>query len=162
MPAHSLPSAPTPFIGREAELAEIAHLLAMPECRLLTLLGPGGIGKSRLSLRAGEELAARAGFVEDIYFFSLAAVQTAGSLLTNLLNGLGVVASARSQPQEDLFNYLRQRRCLLILDNFEQLVGSASLLVEMLAAAPGLRLLQPEPERGPETEPEPPGEGDPA
>jgi DNA-binding SARP family transcriptional activator len=143
---HHFPAQFTPFIGRQQELQQIEELFLDPECRLLTLLGPGGIGKSRLSLRAGERLAARAGFVDDIYFFSLAAAQTAESLLTNLLNGLGVdglglVASARSQPQESLFNYLRRRRCLLILDNFEQLLGSAPLLAEMLAAAPGLRLL---------------------
>ncbi len=138
---HHFPVQFTPFIGRQQELQQIEELFLDPECRLLTLLGLGGIGKSRLSLHAGERLAARAGFVDDIYFFSLTAVQTAESLLTTLLNGLGIVAAARSQPQESLFNFLRGRRCLLILDNFEQLVGSASLLAEMLATAPGLRLL---------------------
>lgn len=138
---HHFPVQFTPFFGRRQESEQIEESFLDPECRLLTLLGPGGIGKSRLSLRAGERLAARAGFVDDVYFISLAAAQSTESLLTNILSGLGVTAAARSRPQESLFNYLRPRRCLLILDNFEQLVESASLLSEMLAAAPGLRLL---------------------
>lgn len=138
---HHFPVQFTPFIGRQQELAQIEELFLDPGCRLLTLIGPGGIGKSRLSLRVGEQLATKTGFADDIYFLPLAAAQTAEALLTSLLNALNVTPSARSTPQDSLLNHLRDRRCLLILDNFEQLVEHAPLLVEMLAAAPGLRLL---------------------
>lgn len=138
---HHFPAQFTPFIGRRRELQQIEELFLDPDCRLVTLVGPGGIGKSRLSLRAGEQLAARAGFVEAITFVPLAAARSAESLLTNLLNGLGVTTAARATPYESLVNYLRRHRCLLILDNFEQLVDSAPLLGDLLAAAPGLRLL---------------------
>ena len=138
---HHFPTQFTPFIGRERELQQIEELFLDPDCRLVTLVGPGGIGKSRLSIRAAEQLAARAGLAEAIYFFPLAGAQTGESLLTNLLDGLGITPAARSAPAASLANSLRGRRCLLVLDNFEQLVGSAPLLAELLAAAPGARLL---------------------
>lgn len=138
---HHFPAQFTPFIGRRRELQQIEELFLDPDCRLVTLVGPGGIGKSRLSLRTGEQLAARAGFVEAIYFVPLASVRSAEALLTSLLNSLGVATAVRAAPLESLMDYLRDRRCLLILDNFEQLVDSAPLLSDLLTAAPGLRLL---------------------
>jgi DNA-binding SARP family transcriptional activator/predicted ATPase len=138
---HHFPAQFTPFIGREQELRQIEEMFLDPDCRLLTLVGPGGIGKSRLSLRAGELLAAKSGLADDIYFFPLAAATTAEALLTNLLHGLGATAAVGSAPQESLLDYLRGRRCLLILDNFEQLLENGPLLTAMLTAAPGLRLL---------------------
>lgn len=137
----------TPFVGREHELQQIEEQFLDPTCRLLTLVGPGGIGKTRLSLRAAERLAGKGLFPDGITFMPLAAVQTKESLLSALLNGLNVTLSARREPREELFNHLRGRQCLLVLDNFEQLLqeraqtGAAGLLAELLGAAPGLRLL---------------------
>ncbi len=138
---HNFPAQFTPFVAREQELAQIEEMFLDPDCRLLTLVGPGGMGKTRLSVRAAERLATRGGFADGIYFISLAAVTTEEALLTALLNGLGVRPGERSGPQASLLDYVRGRRCLLVLDNFEQLTGSAPLLNELLAAAPGLRLL---------------------
>jgi predicted ATPase len=138
---HHFPAQFTPFVGREQELQQIEEWFLDPDSRLLTVVGPGGIGKTRLVIRAGEQIGAKGGVADGIYFFPLATVRTAESLLTGLLNGLGVVSYVRSTSSESLLNYLRDRQCLLVLDNFEQLVESVSLLGEMLAAAPGLQLL---------------------
>lgn len=137
----------TPFVSRERELQEIEEQFLDPACRLLTLVGPGGIGKTRLSQRAAERLAGKGLFPDGITFMPLATVQTKESLLSAMLNGLGVTPGVRREPREELFNYLRGRRCLLVLDNFEQLVegstqpGGAGLLADLLDAAPGVRLL---------------------
>ena len=77
MPIHSLPAQITPFIGREDELAEIADLLAAPTCRLLTLTGPGGIGKTRLALEAARASEVGAAFTNGVYFVPLQPVSTA-------------------------------------------------------------------------------------
>jgi DNA-binding SARP family transcriptional activator/predicted ATPase len=138
---HNFPAQFTPFVGREKELGTIEEWFLDGESRLLTLVGPGGIGKTRLTLRAGERLAQKGDFRDGIFFFPLASVRTSESLLTSLLNGLGASASLRSSPRENLLNYLGDRRCLLILDNFDQLVESSSLLGEILAAAPGVRMM---------------------
>ncbi|NUM44640.1 MAG: tetratricopeptide repeat protein [Anaerolineales bacterium] len=138
---HHFPVQFTPFVGRERELHQIEAWFLDPDSRLLTLVGPGGVGKTRLAIHAGEHLATKGGLADGIYFFSLAAIRTPEALLTTLLNGLGAVTSARHTPQASLLNHLRDRQCLLVLDNFEQLSDSAPLLGEMLATAPGLRLL---------------------
>jgi predicted ATPase/DNA-binding SARP family transcriptional activator len=138
---HGFPAQFTPFIGREAELLQIEEKFLDPDCRLLTLIGPGGIGKTRLAIRAGEQLASKALFPDGIYFISLAEVTGGDALLSALARGLGVSLSDRPSSHERVLDFLRERQCLLILDNFEQLLGSASVLVEMLAAAPGLRLM---------------------
>lgn len=141
---HHFPVQFTPFIGRERELQQIQEQFLDPDCRLLTLVGPGGMGKTRLSIRAAELLAGGATgslFTDGIYFLPLAAVRSTELLLTAIITGLGLSLAERSDPQATLINYLRGRHCLLVLDNFEQLVESAPLLAELLAAAPGLRLL---------------------
>ncbi len=138
---HHFPTQFTPFIGREKELLHIRELFLDPNCRLLTLVGPGGMGKSRLSIAVAESLADGGGFSDGIYFFPLAAVHDSDTLVMRLVSGLDVALSARMKPKDHLLDYLRHRHCLLVLDNFEQLVESAPLLADMLAAAPDLRLL---------------------
>ncbi len=146
-PLYHFPMQFTPFVGREQELQQIEELFLDPTCRLLTLVGPGGIGKTRLSQRAAEQLAGKGLFPDGVTFVPLATVQTKDSLLTAILNGLGVTLDARREAREELFNFLRGRQSLLVLDNFEQLVDGptqpdgATLLAELLDAAPGVRLL---------------------
>ncbi len=131
----------TLFVGRERELQQIEELFLDPDCRLLTLVGPSGVGKTRLSSSIAERLATAGVAPDGIYFIRLASVRTAEALLTALLNGLGVTMAERHEAQQSLFNFLRRRQCLLVLDNFEQLVDHAALLGKMLAVAPSLRLL---------------------
>jgi predicted ATPase/DNA-binding SARP family transcriptional activator/Flp pilus assembly protein TadD len=137
-----LPDLPTPFIGREADLSLLSERLSDPECRLLTLLGPGGIGKTRLALEAARE---QLGVTADgVFFVPLVAVRTNELLLPNIADALGLVFTDRNDPQTQLLDYLRNKQLLLVLDNFEHLLsapGSTELLVEILHQAPGVMLL---------------------
>jgi len=139
-----LPTPATPFLGRERELAEIAERLADPHCRLLTLLGPGGIGKTRLALQVG--LGHQPVFADGVAYVSLAGVQTAAdSLPRTLLQMLAVALNAPFRDSEDayaqLLAVLQPLELLLVIDNFEHAVGEAPFLADLLAAAPQCKLL---------------------
>ena len=133
---HNLPIAPTPLLGRAAELANLVPLLAGPDCRLLTLTGPGGVGKTRLAL----ELAWRA--LEDgseVRFVELASVSEPGGVLAEIAQTLNLPEGG--EPLATLKETVRDRRLLLLLDNFEQVVAAAPRVAEMLAACSGLKVL---------------------
>lgn len=153
-PLHNLPRQLTPLVGREAELAQIADLLARPDCRLLTLAGPGGIGKTRLGLAAVE--AQMEAFRHGIRFVSLEGVtptrknEAAELLVSHIANALDYTFSAQQPPRDLLLNHLAGKEMLLLLDNFEQLLvperetrseGGAGLLVDILRRAPEVKLL---------------------
>lgn len=136
---HNLPGQPTPFVGRTAELAELVRLLADPDCRLLTIVGPGGMGKTRLALEAA---AARLdAFLEGIYWVPLAAVDSINILPSAIVEALRAAYPGSPNPQMQLLDVLREKELLLVLDNFEHLLAGAPLLVEILQACPGVKLL---------------------
>lgn len=141
-----LPVYPSAFVGRESELLEIADLLSKPECRLVTLLGTGGSGKTRLAVEVGRRYADR--YEHGVGFVSLAAIREVESILpaigralnlTYRLPGGEEVPSTDSQAQ--LFNYLREKSILLITDNWEHLLEGCPVLSELLEVAPGLKIL---------------------
>jgi predicted ATPase/class 3 adenylate cyclase len=136
---HNLPSQPTPFIGRSAELAEISALLGDPACRLLTLLGPGGIGKTRLALQAAAGLVEA--FPHGVYFVSLAPLSASDQIIPAIAAALKLNFYAREAPATQLFNYLGEKTLLLVLDNFEHLIDSAGLVAEILSTAPQVKAL---------------------
>ncbi|HEX6383212.1 MAG TPA: tetratricopeptide repeat protein, partial [Anaerolineae bacterium] len=143
---HNLPAQSTPFIGREEELAGIVNKLTESDTRLLTLIGPGGIGKTRLSIQAAAELAARHShhFPHGVYFVPLAPLTEPEAIVPALAKALDISLYAeRAEPRQQLLNYLRPQKVLLLLDNFEHLLEPASiaLLNDILATAPGVRLL---------------------
>jgi predicted ATPase/DNA-binding SARP family transcriptional activator len=143
---HGLPNYPTPFIGREKELEEITRLLQEPAYRLLTLLGPGGSGKTRLALQAAAYFSESTSqlFQDGIYFISLAPLTDPGMLVGALFEGLKITGQVRgANARERLLSYLQGHRILLILDNFEHLLGeeSVALISDMSVAAPQCRLL---------------------
>lgn len=139
-PTHNFPQHLTPFVGRRDELRTLAELIQNPACRLLTLVGPGGIGKTRLATEAG--LAALPHFADGARFVALDEVYTSSLLVSTLINTLGISLPNHGDPQAQLATYLSTRSLLLVLDNFEQLVETSSLLIsELLAQAPGLKLL---------------------
>ncbi len=148
-PFDRLPPTGTPFIGREAELAALTALLASPDARLLTILGPGGMGKTRLALaaaRAEQERLPRA-FGDGVVFVDLAPVASPDLIVSAIAAALDLdLAERRGDSRslgQKLVDFLRPRRLLLILDNFEHLLpaGSAPLIPAMLGAAPGLKVL---------------------
>lgn len=134
-----LPVYATPFFGREAELAAIGRLLDDPACRLIVLVGMGGIGKTRLAVQAAN--ASRARFPDGVAFVALAESRTAGDLSTALADALKVPARAGAAPEQALRSYLRARRMLLVLDNAESLGGQTEPLGALLRQAPELRLI---------------------
>lgn len=138
-PPCNLPIQLTPFIGRTAELAQIAERLNHPDCRLLTLVGPGGVGKTRLALQAaGEE---RGAFRDGIYFVSLAAAHAGEPLGAVLAQALGVNPRPGEDLNAQLVNYLKGKEVLLVLDNLERLGAGGELIVDLLQRTADVRLL---------------------
>jgi predicted ATPase/DNA-binding SARP family transcriptional activator len=118
---HNLPKQPVPLVGRERELAEISACLSDPDCRLLTLVGPGGSGKTRLAVEA----AARHldAFEDGVFSVSLAGLQSAASLVPAIAQAIGLSSFSQHDPREQLLAYLSRRQMLLVLDNFEHLLA---------------------------------------
>jgi predicted ATPase/DNA-binding CsgD family transcriptional regulator len=142
----TLPTAATQFVGRLDELRAVTQRLQNPDCRLLTLTGPSGIGKTRLALQVAQELTSqRPGFLpQGVFFVPLENCATPGDLDVFLAQALQIEFLEHGErAREQLFGYLRRKRLLLLLDNFEHLAGpeSATLLDELLSGAPGLKLL---------------------
>jgi predicted ATPase/Tfp pilus assembly protein PilF len=134
-----LPTPATPFIGRDDELRELCWLLTEPTSRLVTVTGPGGVGKTRLALEAAHMVAAK--FRDGVVYRALSSLATADLLLPALAESLGVPLSRRDDPLAELQSFLSGRELLLVLDNFEHLTEGAALLATLLDHAPDVRIL---------------------
>ncbi len=142
----ALPRPGTAFVGREQEMEEIQRLLADPDCRLLTLVGPGGIGKTRLAIQSAQGQAAA--FAGGSSYVSLAPVTAPELVVPTIAAALSVKFKRATterdpelSPTAQLCDYLREKELLLVLDNFEHLIAAAGTVSELLAAAPGLKVL---------------------
>lgn len=133
---------PTSFIGRENDLAEIAARLDDSACRLLTLIGPGGIGKTRMALQASWQLTEKlVRYPDGVFFVPLSGVQSPEFLVSTIVTALHFPLSGPIDPKAQLLNYLREKHMLLVLDNFEQLVEGKDLLHDILAHTRAVKLL---------------------
>lgn len=136
---NNLPAQPTPLVGREKELDEVLALLRSPVVRLLTLTGPGGTGKTRLGLQAAAELTDE--FEDGVFFVALAAVANPTLVAPTITRTLGLTESSNQPPEAILKGYLRDRQTLLVLDNLEQILASATLVDALLSSASDLKVL---------------------
>ena len=136
---NNLPAQPTALIGREVELGEVIKRLSSEGVRLLTLTGPGGIGKTRLALQAAAELIDR--FEDGVYFVDLAPIRDAEAVPSAIAQTLGLRGTSDRPLFDELKGQLRARQMLLLLDNFEQVTAAASQVVELLRDCPQLKLL---------------------
>lgn len=142
MGAHWRPPLPPPstaVIGRDLELAQIAQRLSDPTCRLLTVIGAGGIGKTQLALRAAADHAAE--FPDGVAWVPLVAAGSGEEMLTAIAAGLGLTPVAPHGPRTQVLDYLREKRLLLLLDNLEHLREAPALIHAILAAAPRVVVL---------------------
>lgn len=138
-PPHNLPAHLVPFIGRQVELARITEKLNRPDCRLLTLVGPGGVGKTRLALQVAWE--ERGTFRDGVYFIPLTDVGSPEALTAAIAQAVGLNFRPGGVPQDQLSDYLRKKEVLLLLDNLEHLSSGGELLVALLRRAANMRIL---------------------
>jgi predicted ATPase/class 3 adenylate cyclase len=136
---HNLPMQLTPLVGRDEAVRQVAGLLTRPDVRLVTLTGPGGIGKTRLALQVAAELVDR--FADGVYLVSLGAIADPDLVIGAIAQTLGVRELGSAGREENLKTYLAGKTVLLVLDNVEQVIGAAPRVLELLMTCPGVNVL---------------------
>jgi non-specific serine/threonine protein kinase len=135
----SLPDRPTPFIGREAQLAEVVALFRQPGHHLVTLTGPGGVGKTRLALQAARALVDY--YRDGVFFVDLTPISVPDLVAGRIARTLGLKEGPARSPVDSIVDHLVNRRCLLLLDNFEQVVAAAPAVGKLMSTLPELDIL---------------------
>lgn len=136
---NNLPIAALSFVGRQAEAEKVIQQLNNPQCSLLTLTGGGGIGKTRLAIECAHRLSPS--YTDGVFLVQLAGLSSVELLPTSIANTLNLSLQGYQSPQEQLLSYLAEKQMLLLLDNFEHLLGGIGLITDLLEAAPSIKLL---------------------
>jgi predicted ATPase/DNA-binding XRE family transcriptional regulator len=134
-----IPVPATPLVGRETELAALRRMLSDPQCRLITLGGPGGSGKTRLAIEAAHHPGTA--FLHGVVFVALAGVNSTDPIAPAIANALGFKFEGLGDLDNQLLNYLRERQVLLILDNLEHLLDGVRIISEIMEYAPRVKVL---------------------
>lgn len=137
---HNLPAETTPFIGRKREIDTVTNLLEQPKHRLLTILAPGGMGKSRLAMQIGRIHPDR--FADGIYFVALQSLSASEQIVVTIGESIGFVfVPGERSPEQQLLDFLKNKEMLLILDNFEHLLAGTTYVTDILRTAPQIKIL---------------------
>ncbi|MBI3958192.1 MAG: AAA family ATPase [Chloroflexi bacterium] len=143
IPSRRPPALPTyahPFVGRRDELATLTDWLADPTCRAVTILGAGGMGKTRLALALAEQLSPR--YRDGVYFIPLAATERVEEIVPAIAHAVGFLFQNDRRPaQTQLADFLRDRELLLVLDNWEHLLAASPMLGELAQTCPGVQMI---------------------
>lgn len=139
LPAHNLPFQVLPLIGREREQGELAAVLDDPHTRLVTILGPGGMGKTRLALEVAQ--AQLRHFTDGVFLVSLAPLSSPEFIVSTISDAIGFVSYQGADPQQQLLEYVREKQMLLVLDNFEHLLAGVGVIRDIQAHAPAVKAL---------------------
>ena len=130
---------PTRFVGRETELSETNLLLKNADCRLLTMVGVGGIGKTRLAIQLAK--VQQQTFVDGVWFVNLQPLQSGEQIISVVMDAVGIVPSGHDTPENQLLQYLQEKKILLLLDNFEHVLDGVGILTQIIQHAPEIKLL---------------------
>jgi DNA-binding SARP family transcriptional activator/predicted ATPase/Tfp pilus assembly protein PilF len=136
---HNLPADLTPFLGRKAELEQLNQLLTTDAIRLISIVGMGGMGKTRLALAASRQQIGN--FYDGIFFVSFAQIDSPDNIPNAIADAIGFQFYSSEASQQQLANYLRQKQMLLLLDNFEHLISGSGVVAEILTAAPHIKIM---------------------
>ncbi len=136
---HNLPMQPTRFVGRQHELASIANQFADANIKLMTILAPGGMGKTRLALEAARLQIGR--YADGVIFVPLAPLRFANDIITAIAENIGFIFHGENAPAQQLIDFLRERTMLLVLDNFEHLLDGTELIADLMQVAPNVRIV---------------------
>lgn len=143
--ANNLPAEITPFVGREQEQSEVTTLISEPDIRLVTVMGFGGMGKTRLAIEVGRHFLHKSSdllFADGVYFVYLASVNDSKGLVRAIADALDFRLHNNTGSHKDqLLSYLNNKNCLLILDNFDHLLDNALIVIQILQKAPNVRIL---------------------
>lgn len=138
---HNLPARASALVGRDLELTEAATWLSQTDCRLLTLLGPPGVGKTRLALQVALEQLRLNSFHDGIYLVPLESLTASHLIPKALADSVGIELGAKDEPLKKVREHIGQRRMLLVFDNFEHVIDGAVMLAELLTFCPNLTVL---------------------
>jgi hypothetical protein len=150
LPPSNLPPQPTPFVGRERELKALDEMISDPSTRLISIIASGGMGKTRLAIALAEQqilvkerkngnLHYR--FPNGVFFVHLAPLETREAIIPTIAETTGFKFSEGVDPKTQILDFFREKRLLLLIDNFEHLMEGATLLTEIVEAAPDVRIL---------------------